>query len=131
MRSVPYEHRTNTRQFFHHTMNHVTRENSVNAQAETVEQEIQRKGLNAPRVTPADIEAAILATQYWQPLGTTLVVCVITLQNGTPVTGESACASPANFDFELGSRIAREDAKRKIGALEGYLLRDKLSRVER
>jgi hypothetical protein len=91
-----------------------------------VEQEIQKKGLNAPRITPDDIEATILAEQYEVFAGTSLTVCVLTLQNGFNVTGESACASPENYDAELVRQIARRNALSKIWALEGYLLIDKL-----
>ncbi len=94
---------------------------------ESVEQEIQHKGLTAARVTPEQIEAAIAGEAYHVFPGTTLTVCCLTLRNGFTVTGESACASPANFDKVLGERIARENAKQKIWALEGYLLREKLS----
>lgn len=91
-----------------------------------VEQEIQEKGLIAPRVTPAIVDAAIAGEHFWVPEGTTLTVCVLTLRNGFTVTGESACASPENFDAELGRKIARDNARQKIWALEGYQLRTKL-----
>jgi hypothetical protein len=32
---------------------------------------------------------------------------VLVLRNGFTVTGESACASPENFDAEIGRKIAR------------------------
>ena len=48
------------------------------------------------------------------------------LENGFTVTGESACVSPENFDVELGKKIARDNAKQKIWALEGYAMRQKL-----
>jgi hypothetical protein len=99
--------------------------NGVTSQ-ESVEQMIQRKGLNAPRVTPADIEAAIQKVEF-QRLDGTLMVCVVTLKNGFKVTGESACASPANFNQEVGERVSRENAVRKIWPLLGYALREKLS----
>lgn len=91
-----------------------------------IEKEIQDKGLNAPRLTPALIDAAIKSEDYHIFPGTTLTVCALTLQNGFIVTGESAAASPANFDVELGRKIARDNARNKIWALEGYLLRQKL-----
>jgi hypothetical protein len=43
------------------------------------------------------------------------------------VTGESACASPENYSKELGEKIARDNARQKIWALEGYALRNKLA----
>lgn len=92
-----------------------------------IENEIQAKGLNAPRLNPAMIDAAISAEQYHVFPGTTLTVCALTLRNGYIVTGESAAASPENFDKDIGRKIARENARNKIWGLEGYLLREKLA----
>lgn len=103
-----------------------------------IEQEIQVKGLTAPRVTPADIEENIASEHFFTasegvygkgvhavPLGL-LTFCVLVLRNGFTVTGESACASPENFDAELGRKIARQNAVAKIWPLMGYELRTKL-----
>lgn len=164
---------------------------------QTIEQEIQAKGLTAPRVTPADIEANIAGEYYftaeqavskfdkkmvdrflcWKlpkdfgpdagisfcpryehesphwPTGTNLLhagqakemlehvvggapvlpalglltFCVLVLKNGFTVTGESACASPENFDAELGRKIARQNAISKMWPLMGYALKEQLS----
>lgn len=94
-----------------------------------IEIEVQSKGLSAPRITPSDIDAVILAEQFYVFPGTTLTVCCLTLRNGFTVTGESAAASPENFDVEIGQKIARENARHKVWALEGYLLRQKLSGI--
>lgn len=90
---------------------------------QAVEAEIQAKGLNAPRLSPAHIDAQILAEQFYVFPGTALTVCALTLQNGFQVVGKSAPASPENFDAELGRKIARDDARNQIWALEGYRLR--------
>jgi hypothetical protein len=95
---------------------------------ETIEQEIQAKGLTAPRVTLADIEREVLAEQFHVFDGTMLTVCCLTLKNGFTVTGESACASPENFDAEIGRKIARQNAVVKIWPLLGFRLRDELAR---
>ncbi len=92
-----------------------------------IEAEIQAKGLNAPRLTPADIDAVIVSGAYHVFPGTTLTVCALTLRNGFIVTGESAAASPENFDEEIGRKIAHDNARAKIWALEGYLLRERLA----
>lgn len=94
---------------------------------EQIEAEIQAKGLNAPRLTPDLIDAAIVSEQYHVFAGTTMTVCALTLRNGYIVTGESAAASPENFDQVIGRKIARDNARNKIWALEGYLLREKLA----
>ena len=115
-----------------------------------IEQEIQAKGLTAPRVTPEDIEANIAGEVYFtaadgyrsspcydpngrahEPLPAPaplelLTFCVLVLRNGFTVTGESACASPENFDAELGRKIARQNAINKVWPLLGFLLKEKL-----
>ena len=120
-----------------------------------IEKEIQEKGLTAPRITPADLEANIVSEHYFTAaqgdskaiedaafatgalhceasratpacLGF-LTFCVLILKNGFTVTGESACASPENFDAELGRKIARQNAVAKVWPLMGYELRSKLA----
>jgi Phage protein (N4 Gp49/phage Sf6 gene 66) family len=95
-----------------------------------VEKEIQAKGLTAPRITPAQIDGVIIGEDYHVFPGTTLTICCLTLANGYTITGESACASPENFDVELGRKIARDNAKQKIWALEGYALRERLAAAD-
>lgn len=90
-----------------------------------IEKEIQDKGLNAPRLTPQLIDEVIVNESYHR-LTDVLAVCVLTLRNGFTVTGESACASPANYNEEIGNKIAKEKAREKIWVLEGYLLKQKL-----
>lgn len=114
-------------------MNHI---NSPATDDNAIEREIQAKGLTAPRVTPADIEANIAGEHYFtasEATGKTedvalklLTFCVLILRNGFTVTGESACASPENFNAEIGKKIARENAKQKIWPLMGYALKQQL-----
>ena len=116
-----------------------------------IEQEIQAKGKTAPRITPNDVEANISSEHYFTAaegvageasmrsnivvVGETrppaslglLTFCVLVLRNGFTVTGESACASPENFDAEIGRKIARQNAVQKIWPLMGYELRSKLA----
>lgn len=121
---------------------------------EQIEQEIQNKGLTAPRVTLASIEARINSEYYFtaaqgvygamraafwpippkledveaipQELDL-LTICVLVLDNGFTVHGISGVASPENFDAEIGRKIARQNAINQIWPLEGYLLREKLA----
>ena len=114
-----------------------------------IEKEIVEKGLTAPRVTPDHVEGVIVGEYYFtaengvkdvfsqqdemaRPADyhsglSLLTFCVLVLKNGFTVTGESACASPENFDAEIGRKIARQNAVSKVWALEGYLLKQKLS----
>ena len=56
-----------------------------------------------------------------------LTFCVLVLKNGYTVTGESACASPENFNAEIGRKVARENAISKVWPLLGFRLRDRLA----
>lgn len=91
-----------------------------------IEQEIQAKGLNAPRLTPEHLDSVIVGEDYYVFPGTTLTVCALKLRNGFVVTGESAAAAPENFDAEIGKKIARQNAREKIWMLEGYLLKQRI-----
>lgn len=120
-------------------------------------QKMIERGLNAPRVKPADVEAAIKSERYFTATdGATadgvhaaangdegdegdatpealdlLTFCVLVLHNGFTVTGESACASPANFDAEIGRKVARQNAINKVWPLLGFRLRDRIAAGQR
>lgn len=96
-----------------------------------IEQEIQAKGLTAPRITPELVDAEIYGEAYHRFEGTTVMICLLTLRNGFSVTGESACASPENFNAEIGAKIARTNAREKIWSLMGYELKERLSKQMR
>jgi hypothetical protein len=108
----------------------------------------------APRVTLQAIEDNILAENYFSAMhgalaaaaapGTEgseatapvpeglrrLTFCILTLKNGFTVTGQSSCVDIANFDGELGNKLAREDAVRQIWPLMGYELRTRLAGID-
>ena len=94
---------------------------------QAIEQEIQEKGLNAPRLTPADIDAAIAGETFTVLPSGKVMVCELTLRNGFTVRGEAATVSKANFNEEIGKKISRENARNKVWELEGYLLQEKLA----
>jgi len=124
-------------------MNNIT---SPRTDDQGIEHLIQAKGLDAARVTPEDINSEIVSCYFFtaedgvnaeefinmRPRRTyegslsLLTFCVLVLRNGFTVTGESACASPENFDIEVGQKIAYENAKQKLWPLLGYLLKQKL-----
>ena len=91
-----------------------------------VEKEMQEKGLTAPRITHTRIDEVVVSEDFHVFSDSQLTICCLTLENGFTVTGESACASPENFNAELGRKIAKNNAKNKIWALEGYVLKQKL-----
>jgi len=95
-----------------------------------IEQEIQDKGLNAPRLTPDHIDSVIVGETYTNlPDGRT-VICQLTLKNGFTVDGKSACVSKENFNQEIGNKISRENARENVWQLEAYLLKEKLFKGE-
>ena len=94
---------------------------------QAIEAEIQNKGLTARRITPDMLDAEIADEQYHVFTGSCLTVCALTLRNGFTVTGESACASPENFNAEIGQKIARANAREKLWPLLGFRLRDEMA----
>lgn len=115
---------------------------------QAVEAEIQAKRKTAPRVTPEMIDKAIVSEHYIRASAlcqgengerlvtvpeeveralSCLTICVLVLVNGFTVTGESACASPENFDATIGAKLAKDHARGKIWPLEGYQLRTRLA----
>ena len=95
---------------------------------QAIESELQAKGLTAKRITPDMLDAEIDYADYHVFPGSCLTVCALTLRNGFTVTGESACASPENFNAEIGQKIARANAREKLWPLLGFRLRDELTR---
>lgn len=112
-----------------------------------LEQQIKEAGADkAPRITKDQIKSKVVATHYFTALDgastqmrsedtfsnhevnalSLLTFCVLVLENGFTVTGESACASPENFNQEIGRSIAYENAIDKVWLLEGYLLKQSL-----
>ena len=83
----------------------------------------------APRVTLESMEAKIVNEDYIVHKGI-LTLCILEMENGFFVVGESAPASKANFDEGLGRKFAFENAIRQLWKLEGYALREKLSQGE-
>ena len=102
------------------------RDKDVPAEETDLEARLTARGLNAPRLTPDQINAVIKHEHYYVFPGTTLTVCALELRNGFMVTGESAAASPENFNADIGREIAFRNARDKIWSFEGYLLRERL-----
>lgn len=98
------------------------------------------------KITPEDIEAAIVAEHYFtaaEGLGGScngyklldkvngalyqVTFCVLVLRNGTKIVGINyGSVDPAQHSAEDGRRYARESAIEQIWPLLGYELRTKL-----
>lgn len=102
---------------------------------QAIEAELQAKCKKGPRLTPAMIDEQIVHEYYSrasQMFGENskkailhdamkcLTICVLVLKNGFTVVGESACASPENFDYEIGRKLAREHARSKFRRVWRY-----------
>lgn len=112
------------------------------------EHELEERAV-APRVTLGDVERTVMFEHYFTaaqgirangeryPITgkfegkmeslERLTFCVLTLRNGFTVVGQSACASAANYQQDIGERIAKSDALNKIWALKGYELCTKIA----
>ena len=98
---------------------------------QAIEQEIVAKGLTAPRVTPSDIEANIVAVEFVKHVsnsGQVLRWAVITTCNGFAVVGKPSCAvSKENDNAEIGNQVALANSKDELWPLMVYELRSKLN----
>lgn len=77
--------------------------------------------MNSNRVTQEDIDTLLNASEtqehvFWDKE----LVVSYRLPSGFTVTGRGAVIDPANFDLEIGRKVAREDAANKLWQLEGY-----------
>lgn len=82
--------------------------------------------MNAPSVKPQDLDEAIAQVEYIVlPDGRT-TICMLTLDNGFTVNGQSACVCAENFDAELGRKYSFEQAREKLWPLLGFRLADRL-----
>ena len=93
---------------------------------QNIENEIESKGLNAPRLNPEKIDSVIVSETFTVLPSGKVMVCELTLKNGFTVRGEASTVSKENFDHEIGQKISRENARKQIWQLEGYLLQEKL-----
>lgn len=114
-----------------------------------LEQKIVAAGADkAPRLTPDYIKSLVkskvfftaqeghrghqLTTKFADEIGDgddsldLVTICVLTLENGFTMVGTSACASPENFNFDIGCEIAEQNAIEQIWLVEGYRLKQRL-----
>lgn len=85
------------------------------------------------KLTPEYLESLIIRenTMYvrdsFAPANdSTMTIVILKLKNGFEVIGQSSCVDPVNFDKEIGTKIARDNAVNKLWELEGYLLKQRI-----
>ncbi len=79
-------------------------------------------------VTQDHIDALLNASDTQEHIfwGKELVVSY-RLPNGFTISGRAACVDPANFDLEIGRKIARESVEHQLWQFEGYRLQIELN----
>jgi len=96
-----------------------------------LEKEIQAKGLTAPRISPADLDANIADVEIVKHVtkaGKVLRWAVLTTRNGFAVAGKpSASVSVENDNAEIGEKVAIANSRDELWPLMGYELQSKLS----
>lgn len=70
-------------------------------------------------LTKEILENQIVSIEY-NRFGEVGIQCVLTLNNGYTVTGESGCIDPTIFNEEIGNSIAYENAFDKLWPILGY-----------
>ncbi len=97
---------------------------------QSIEQEIQDKGLTAPRITPDDLKANIVDTEIVKHVsksGQVLRWAILTTASGFAVVGKPSCAASAeNDDADIGQKIAVENSTEELWPLMGYELKQRL-----
>lgn len=78
----------------------------------------------APRVNLDEMTKKIVNTVYYKH--DHLTICVVEMENGFFLVGQSAPASIENFDEDIGCELAYEDCIKQLWRLEGYILKQKL-----
>lgn len=86
---------------------------------EELEQKLEQSP--APRVTKEYIDSRIIEVSFAR-IGETLTHCLLTIDNGFIVSGESACVNAVNYNKEIGEKIAYDNAFNKLWPLFGFLL---------
>ena len=82
--------------------------------------------MNENRVTPDLIQSMIKDVRYLND-GTT-TICIVELHSGWKEIGTSDCVDPANFDAEIGKRLALARATDALYKLAGFSMKERLSK---
>lgn len=90
-----------------------------------IENELVALGADAPRLKPESLELKIIEEKYIK-LSERMMICILILENGYEVIGESSCIDPKNFDEGIGKQVSKQNAINKFWPIEGYLLKEKI-----
>lgn len=97
---------------------------------QSIEDEIQEKGLTAPRVSLADVQENVLDTEIHKHVtksGQVLRWAILTTRCGFAVVGNPSCSvSAENDDEDIGTKVALQNSLSALWPLMGYELRQRL-----
>lgn len=97
----------------------------MTAREQATEAALQRLNLTADRVTPEMVDRAIQKAEYTILQDGRTTICLITLDNGFTVRGESSCVNASNFNAEFGQRAAYDDARRHVWAFLAFRIAER------
>lgn len=78
------------------------------------------------KVTEAEVQVAIVRTQFHRFEGTNTTICCLTLDNGFNAVGKSGCVDPSEFNEQIGRDLAARDAFSQAWAYLGFRLAERL-----
>ena len=81
------------------------------------------------KLTKEFLESEIIQIDY-KRLGGKITHCAITTKSGFVFTGESACVDPTNYDADIGSKIAYDNALDKMWMPYGFWLHKALAEFD-
>ena len=81
------------------------------------------------KLTKEFLESEIIQIDY-KRLGGKITHCTITTKSGFVFTGESACVDPTNYDADIGSKIAYDNALDKMWMPYGFWLHKALAEFD-
>lgn len=84
---------------------------------------------NIPKITPEMVANSIMNIEFIE-FKDRLTICVITLNNGFMVTGETGVIRSELFDSELGKKYSQENAMNKVWFYLGVCLQESIESID-
>lgn len=81
-------------------------------------------------VTIEEVKAAVRKKDFTVLQDGRTTICLLTLDNGFTVRGESSCVDKRNFDQEMGEKISYENALDQVWMLLGFRLAERLHQAK-
>lgn len=85
---------------------------------------MRKISIKGNKVTPQEVENAIKEELYIK-MGQKIAICHLTLVDGHEVIGNAGIVDPKLFNFEVGNKIARNNAIDKVWQHMGSILQER------